>query len=67
MIPAITPANHKHSCCMHAGVGGAGCGVHYFEFAEKWFSSGLLYIELTFQIASSWSEVRATAMPLLKI
>ena len=29
---------------LHAGVGGAGCGVHYFEFAEKWFSSGLLYI-----------------------
>ena len=46
MIPAILPQEQL----LHAGVGGAECGVHYFEFAEK---SG---IELAFQVASSWRE-----------
>ena len=38
--------------------------MHYFEFAVVQFSSGLLYIELAFQVDSSWREVRRQLPPL---
>ena len=37
MIPAILhqQTTRTVAASVHAGVGGAECGVHYFEFAEK--------------------------------
>ena len=43
---------------LHAWVGGAECGVHYFEFAV------VVAIELAFQVNSSWREVRRQLPPL---
>ena len=62
MIPAIL---HKQTT-RTAEVGGAECGVHYFEFAVVQFSSDFLYIELAFQVNSSWREVRRQ-LPTLQL
>ena len=60
----ITPANHKNSCYMQEWVGlSAVCIISsLLKSSVVQFSSG---IELTFQVASSWREVRRQLPPPL--